>query len=274
MEALFAFITHPMALGVAWLALSTGNAAMAVILFTLAIRLLLSPIQAAQLRNARAMQRLQPLLQDLRKKHGKDQHKLLAATQSVYREHKVNPLLGIVLMVIQIPVLIGLNFALGHLGMAPFGYPSAIDFARSTCHGIAVHNWSQWFDACYAVSGVAGGNPHIWRLFHAHILWLSRGLSEPDPLWILPTLAGATQWVQSRMMLAPSSDPQQQAMNRAMAFMPLVVILFAAHASAGLSMYWIISTLAAIALQARIIGWGLLPETLRSIRERIPRVAS
>jgi YidC/Oxa1 family membrane protein insertase len=264
MQVLFGFISHPMEIGLAWLALTTGNAAIAIALFTLLVRLLLSPLQIAQLRNARAMQRIQPRLRELRRKHGKDQGKLLAATRDLYREHRVHPLAGFAAMAIQIPVLISLNYALAHLGLAPFGYPAAVDYARSACHGIAVHNWTGWFDACYAVSGVAGGNPHIWKLFHAHILWLRGGLAEPDPLWILPAIAGATQWVQSRMMLTRSDDPQQQMMNRAMHFLPLIVILFAAHVSAGLSLYWIASTLIAIALQSRITGWGLLPDAVRA----------
>lgn len=269
MPFLFGFLSHPLAIGLGLLALGTGNAAVAIVLFTLLIRLVLSPLQITQLRNARVMRLLQPELLALQKKHGKDRQKLLAATRDLYRRHRVNPLVGFAALAVQIPMLIGLNYALAHLGLAPVGYPAAVHFARSACHGIAVHNWSQWLDACYAVSGAAGGNPHIWRLFHAHVLWLSRGLSGPDPLWILPTLAGALQWVQSRMTLAPATDPQQQMMNRAMNFMPLIVILFAARVSSGLSLYWITSSLIAIALQARISGWGLLPETVRAVQSRV-----
>ena len=75
----------------------------------------------------------------------------------------------------------------------------------------------------------------------------------------LPILAGLTQWVQSRMMLTKSSDPQQQMMNTMMNFMPLIVVFFATRYASGLSLYWVTSTLIGIAIQYRITGLGLLP---------------
>lgn len=85
---------------------------------------------------------------------------------------------------------------------------------------------------------------------------------------VSPNSTSTTQWVQSRMMLTRSSDPQQQSVNRAMNFLPLIVIPFAAHVSSGLSLYRITSTLVATLLQSRIVGWGLLPDTVSAMQER------
>ena len=103
----------------------------------------------------------------------------------------------------------------------------------------------------------------MFELFHANFLWLSNGLGAHDPLYILPVLAGITQWVQSRMMLTRSVDPQQQMMNNLMNFMPLMIVFFALRYASGLSLYWVTSTLIGIAIQYKITGLGLLPETLR-----------
>jgi len=69
LQNFFGFIIHPMELGLTWLATTVGNAGIGIILFTLFIRLVLSPLQITQLRSSRSMQRLQPMIAELRKKH-------------------------------------------------------------------------------------------------------------------------------------------------------------------------------------------------------------
>jgi YidC/Oxa1 family membrane protein insertase len=157
------------------------------------------------------------------------------------------------------PILFGLFYALRHLGQSPTGYPDKVNWAKSACDGHQVSNWTQWFHQCYSVHNMPGHADKIFDLFHAQFLWLSNGLGGHDPFYILPLLAGATQWLQSRMMLAKSTDPQQQMMNTMMNFMPLMIVFFALNYASGLSLYWVTSTLIGIAIQYRITGWGLLP---------------
>jgi len=259
-QGIFGFIISPMELGLTWLAHLVGSAGIGIILFTIFVRLVLAPLQIVQLRNAKAMQRIQPLVAELRQKHGNDRQKLSEATMALYREHHVNPAMGCLPTLLQFPILIGLFYALLHLGSAPFGWPGVIDWAKSSCSGHVVHNWTQWYGACYTVKGAIGSTSSYWHLFHANFLWLSHGLGKPDPLYILPILAGVTQWVQSRMMLTRSTDPQQQMMNTMMNFMPLMIVFFATRYASGLSLYWVTSTLIGIAIQYRITGWGLLSE--------------
>lgn len=258
-----------MELGIIWLCVTVASAGIGIILFTLFIRLLLSPLQITQLRNAKAMQKLQPLVADLRKKHSNDKQALSQATMDLYREHGANPAMGCLPTLLQFPILIGLFYALLHLGSSPTSVNGVIDWAKSACNGHTVHSWAQWYSSCYAVSGATSHPAHIYDLFHAQFLWLKDGLGKPDPYYILPLLAGATQWVQSRMMLTRSSDPQQQTMNTMMNFMPLMIIFFATRYASGLSLYWVTSTLIAIAIQYRITGWGLLPGIQR-LRAALP----
>jgi YidC/Oxa1 family membrane protein insertase len=242
-----------MEIGLVWLAVTVGSAGVGIILFTIFVRLLLSPLQIAQLRNAKAMQRLQPKMAELRQKHGKDRQKLSEETMRLYREHNVNPAMGCLPTVLQFPILIGLFYALLHLGSShPKKYPD-------TCSGHIINNLDQWYQVCYAMKGAASSPERVWDLFHANFLWLSHGLGLPDPLYILPVLAGVTQWVQSRMMLTKASDPQQQMMNTMMNFMPLMIIIFAARYPSGLALYWVTSTVIGILVQFPITGWGLVP---------------
>jgi hypothetical protein len=135
-----------------------------------------------------------------------------------------------------------------------------------TCGRVAVETRRQWIDNCYNITHAVGTPHQIFDLFHSQFLWLSKGLGATDPLFILPVLAGVTQWIQMRMMAQKSVDPQTQMMNSMMNFMPLIIVFFAANYASGLSLYWVTSTLIAILIQYRITGLGLLPETLAKLR--------
>jgi YidC/Oxa1 family membrane protein insertase len=258
LDHIFGFIIGPMEAGLVWLALAVGSAGFAIILFTVAVRIVLAPLQITQLRNAKAMQRLQPKMAELRKKHGNDRAKLQQETMALYREHGANPAMGCLPMLIQLPILFGLFYALLHLGSSPSGWPHTT-WVNVSCSGHPVHSMTAWLHGCYKTSNMSGNVQEIFNLFHAQFLWLSNGLGGKDPFYILPLLAGLTQWVQSRMMLTRSSDPQQQMMNTMMNFMPLMIIFFAIRYPSGLALYWVTSTLIGILIQFRITGWGLVP---------------
>jgi YidC/Oxa1 family membrane protein insertase len=326
--SLFSFISNPFESWIGTLALWVGSAGIAIIIFTVIIRLVLSPLQITQLRSARAMQRLQPKIQELRKKHGKDRQKLTEETMKLYKEHKVNPAMGCLPMLLQFPVLIGLFWALNGLGQSAHITIEALGKSKVTpwltsshlksCFpgGAKLNSLSTVTPACWdkinhltvysqqttlspivrllsqPVKGASGWVPvkggyalsssymwlsnkyhaslwgtsnvhHVYDLFHADFLWLSNGLGQHDPLYILPVLAGVTQWIQSRMMMQRSSDPQQQSMNTIMNFTPLIIVFFAYRYPSGLSLYWVTSTVIGIIISARITGWGTLPRVDR-----------
>lgn len=264
MASIFGFITYPMEIGLIWLAAAVGSAGIGIILFTVFVRLVLSPLQVVQLRNAKAMQRLQPLMADIKQKHGKDREAASKATMELYKEHNVNPAMGCLPTLLQFPILIGLFYALLHLGQSPFGYPHVI-WSKVTCNGHPAHSFASWLSQCYAINHSPTSVQHVFMLFHANFLWLNHGLGSPDPFYILPVLAGVAQWVQSRMMLTRSTDPQQQMMNTMTNFFPLMIVFFALRYPSGLSLYWVTSTLIGILIQFRITGWGLLPGALAPV---------
>lgn len=83
-----------------------------IILFTVAIKILFTPLTIQQLRASRAMQALQPQLNDLKKLHGKDRESLMKEQMRLYKENRVNPTAGCLPMLIQMPIWIGLYQAL------------------------------------------------------------------------------------------------------------------------------------------------------------------
>lgn len=212
----------------------TGSYALAIIAFTIFIRLLLYPLTIKQLKSSRMQMALQPQLQELRKRYGDDRVKLNEETMRLYRENNANPVAGCLPTLIQFPILIALYSSLYALLQQP-----------------GVHAGFLW------VRNLA--LPDFWSvtdpLTHHQVY---------NGLFILPILAAALQWVQQRMMMntAASNDPQQKMMYQMMQFLPLMVIFFGFRFPAGLALYWVTNTLVSIVLQYFVTGWGTLPQLI------------
>ena len=88
-----------------------GSMALSIIVLTLIVRLALFPLTLKQLKSTKATQAIQPLIADVRKKY-KDQKEQYAAMQAIYKEYGVNPVAGCLPLLVQLPVLYGLFFAL------------------------------------------------------------------------------------------------------------------------------------------------------------------
>jgi YidC/Oxa1 family membrane protein insertase len=87
------------------------------------VRLALHPMNMTGMRSMRAMQKLQPEIERLRKKFENDPQALNTATMALYRENKVNPMGGCLPMVLQMPLFFALYAVINNaidLRQAPF----------------------------------------------------------------------------------------------------------------------------------------------------------
>lgn len=84
----------------------------AIILLTLIIKFVLSPLTAKQIRSMEGMQKLQPKIKELQKKYKGNNKKLQEEMSKLYREMGVNPLSGCLPVIIQMPFLIAIFWAL------------------------------------------------------------------------------------------------------------------------------------------------------------------
>lgn len=87
------------------------DAALAIILLTCIIRVVLYPVFTASIRTQMGMAAMQPELEGLKEKH-KDKEALARAQMELFKKHKVNPLAGIGTLIIQLAVMIALYFAI------------------------------------------------------------------------------------------------------------------------------------------------------------------
>ncbi len=88
-----------------WCSILTQNYGIAVILFTILIKLALMPLTVKQQRSMMKTQRLQPLLMELQQKYANDKEKLNQETMKLYQKYQINPMSGCLPMLIQLPIL-------------------------------------------------------------------------------------------------------------------------------------------------------------------------
>src|SRR5215218_9750362 len=93
--------------GIAWV--------LAIVFLVVTIRLILFPLFVKQIKSQRAMQELQPEIQQLRKQYGSDRQGLSQAMMALQKERGVNPLAGCLPLLPQIPVFLALFHVLRRL---------------------------------------------------------------------------------------------------------------------------------------------------------------
>lgn len=107
-----AWLSGTMQQGIEYLFNLTGSYGFAIILLTIAVRVLLLPLTVAQTRSTAKMQALQPEINALQKKYKSDPERLNRETMDLWRKNKVNPLSGCLLLLVQFPFLIAFFQAL------------------------------------------------------------------------------------------------------------------------------------------------------------------
>ena len=208
----FGLLARPILAGLLWLHDNVvHNYGWAIVLMTLAIKVLLLPLTHKSYVSMQKMQELNPRMQavrakwrgKLRDKQGKmnfeAQRQMNEEIRQLYAEEGVNPAGGCLPMLLQLPIL----FAFYQL--------------LSTAVELRGAPWIGWI----------------------------HDLSAPDPIYALPLIMGATQFIQQRMM-PMGGDPMQR---RIMQLMPLIWLVFFLGFPSGLVLYWLTNNVLTIAQQ-------------------------
>ncbi len=233
------FVFNPMVNALLFIYVLIGNYGIAIILFTLLIRLLTLPFYASQ---QKAMKKQQALMagkewQEMQKKYAKDKEKMQQEQMRLYREAGVNPLGGCLPALIPWPILIGLYQSITMvMGSQP---EQLMDLSK--------HLYT-FFPALAAAVPV---RPDFVGLNLA---------GHPDGIgYIVPALVLLSTWVQQKMMTVQSGDAQQAQMNQTMQLMmPLFIGYISLSFPIGLSLYWIVFNIVGIVQQYLTSGWGNL----------------
>ncbi len=206
-----------------------GNFGVAIILFTLLMRLLTMPLTVRQIRSSRALSTLQPRLQELQKKY-KDPKRRQEETMKVYREAGVNPLGCLLPMLVQFPIWIGLYQA---LRITVGGTPESVVGLSQR-----LYPWG------YIEQAVPLQNNFLWM-----------DLGQPDTSLILAFIVFASTYVQQRLATPPTTDPRTQSTNQMMLWMmPLMFAFFTLQVPSGLGVYWAMSNIVGVTMYYFIYG--------------------
>ena len=218
----FYFFTKPLFFVIDYLFKISGNFGTAIVLLTIAIRLIFFPLANFSFRSMAKMKAVQPEMMRLKELHKDDKVKLQQEMMALYRKEKINPASGCLPVLIQIPFFFAIYKML---------------FISLEMRHQPFFGWIKDLSAADPTS--------IFNLF---------GIIPWDPpsfmiIGIWPILMGASMWVQQKLNPAPA-DPIQA---KIFAFFPLFLTIILASFPSGLVVYWTINNILTIAQQYVIV---------------------
>jgi YidC/Oxa1 family membrane protein insertase len=216
----------------------TGSYGMAIILLTVAVRMLLYPLAQKQMTSMARMQKLQPRMKVLQEKYADNKEKLNEEMMRLYRENKVNPMAGCLPLLVQLPVMIILFNVLMNYEMA----------ANSTFLGIPLeYSIFQGLARATNVTLAEGASAGITDVFKG-ILSNPAGLIHVGfylPGLVLTGIIAFMTWLQQRMS-GSADNPQMATMN---IVMPFILSFMCLGLPGGVVVYWGASSLIGIVQQ-------------------------
>jgi YidC/Oxa1 family membrane protein insertase len=204
--------------------ISFQDLGVAIILMTAVIKLVFWPLGRSAIKSQKALQDLQPKIEELKKKYGDDKVGLSKATMEMYKENKVNPFSSCLPLLIQLPFL----------------------FSVYRVFTDGLHNK---LDLVYSFLA----RPEVINTISFGFLDLAK------PNIVLAILAGLAQFWQGKMLVTsrpavktPGSQDESMAavMNKQMLyFMPAITVFIGWSLPGGLTLYWFVLTLFTVVQQ-------------------------
>lgn len=239
------------------------NFGLALIIFTIVIRLLLWPLVKRQLHHAKAMRTLQPELKRVKQQAKGDRQKESQLMMELYKERGINPFGTLPILIVQFAVLIGLYSGLVKIihdphNIVSFAYPALQHLPWMQDLAQNIHNFDNTLfgivDLSKSAIGKTGG-----------IYW---------PALILVIGSAFIQYLTSKQLLPTGKDQRglrailkdagqgrqadQAEVNAAVGrstiyFLPIVIVLFTISLASALALYWFVGGLVAYIQQAIIL---------------------
>lgn len=223
----------------------------AIILLTVLIRLITWPLNAQQMKGAKAMQELQNDKEWLaiQKKYAKDREKLAQEQMRIYRERNINVFGSCLPTLIQFPILFALIPAITY---AIGSYPLSILKLSKSLDAFGLQDVVSLIPLNSKFLGIDMGLPEKTLIF---------GVGVP----LLAITVALTTFVQTKLTMPPSTNPNDQsaATGKMMSiYMPIMLFMFSLNYAAGLSVYFVASNILSIVQYAMMgkVNWrNLLP---------------
>ena len=248
-----------------------GNYGLSIIAFSLLAKLVMLPFSIKTKKSMLDMQRIQPKLNELQRKYGKDQQKLSMEMQKLYQEEGVSPFGSCLPTLITVPIMIGLYYVISK----PLTYFMGLSAAEITTLGeilgVVSENAytmeiqiagliSQNFDA---VAHVSEKLMNVDFNFFGLNLATTPSFKQFGLMWLIPILSGVTAYLLSNItMKMQGTDMAQNSSTSTMKYMmPLMSVYFGFILPAGLGVYWIANNVFS-ALQEVLLGIFMKPKQI------------
>lgn len=209
------------------------NFGLAIIVFTILVRVVTYPFNAQQVKSAKAMQEMQsnPKWKAIQQKYKGDRAKLQQEQAKLIQEMGINPLAGCLPTLIQLPLLIAMYWAITRA------------LAATPLQLLQLGN------------GLSLPNAANLVPLNSQFLWMDLGQPErlvipgiPFGIPVLAILVMVTSYFQSKMMTPANPDDQGAQMGRMMnLYLPLLMAYISYIYAAGLALYFVVSNVLSIA---------------------------
>jgi YidC/Oxa1 family membrane protein insertase len=210
-------VTRPMFWFLTQIYNRVGTFGVAILALTVIVRVAFFPIANKQYESMTKMKKVQPMMEDIRKRFKDDPTKQQQEIMALYQREKVNPLAGCLPILLQLPVFYSLYKVLNisiEMRHAPF-----LNYADLSARDPTT---------IWNLFGLIPWNP-------AHLPLLGPILDSTLHLGILPLCYGFTMWLSTSMSPQTGIDPAQQRMFQ---LMPLIFMFIMAPFAVGLLIYW------------------------------------
>ncbi len=233
-------ITRFLGMIIQWIYNFCGNYGVAIILFTLLIRILLLPLSVKQQKSMAKTQALQPKLLEIQQKYKNDKERQSRETMELYRKYNASPMSGCLPLIIQLVIIICLvnviyNPAKYVLGLADVARIDGI--AKAVEAGMNFDFLTMDLSKAPSAFGLPPQNVADFRY------------------WIIPLLATLATWASGKLsqVMAEKNKPkkrtgsdqenQAEQMTKSMnTFMPLMTLIFTYSMPVTASLYWFVSS--------------------------------
>jgi len=239
------------------------NFGLALLIFTIVIRLLMWPLIKKQLHHAKAMRKLQPELKRIKKEAKGDRQKESAMVMELYKEREVSPFGSLGVLAIQLVILLGLYSGLQRVVKDPravidFSYPFLRDLGWLQS---LAQNISQ-FDATFlgfvdlTKAAIPSGGGIYWP---AMLLVVGSAVTQYfQSVQLMPTEKDARSLRQILKDAGSGKQSDQSEVSAAVGrstryFIPVMIFVFTINLPSALGLYWFVSGLVAYLQQYLIL---------------------
>lgn len=243
----------------------TGNLGWSIILLTLALRFLLTPLILPSLKISRKVQELAPELAKLKEKYKDNKTAFITAQAELYKQHGANPAAGCLPQIAQLLILIALFNVLNSV-LRPNG--SVVDHLNPLLYSFlklpSDFSFSTHFfyldllkPDTFSIPGVPFPLPGVFLLLSALVQLISSKMMSP--------VVTAEKKVASKTPQS-SDDAMVEAQQQMLFMFPLMTLIFGLKFPAGLVLYWLVFSGASAVQQYRATGWGGLAPWIRKLK--------